>query len=127
MVGFILGQIPRNFKTSLFNLNLPFFKGKSQKFKRGRIPRFLRIHSIYNFRYFPENGHSDNGYFVEKFKIYIGWIRKNPGVHPVIILKIIGIELSLIKLQIRFDCILNYWVAWYLYNDSQGKLIGALD
>ena len=28
---------------------------------------FLRIHRIYDFCYFPQNGHSDNGYFCEKF------------------------------------------------------------
>jgi len=33
----------------------------------------LRIHPIYDFRDFPENGHSDNGYFRSKFeKSYIG-------------------------------------------------------
>ena len=30
-------------------------------------------------------------------------------------------------LLVVMDCILNCWVAWYLYNNSQGKLIGALD
>ena len=35
------------------------------------------------FSRFCKNGHSDNGYFPEKFLItYIGWIRKNPGIHP---------------------------------------------
>jgi len=29
------------------------------------------------------NGHFGNGYFREKFKkSYIGWIRKNPSIHP---------------------------------------------
>ena len=45
--------------------------------------QILRIHPIYEFRDFPENGHSSNGYFHENFwKTNIGWIRKNPRIHP---------------------------------------------
>ena len=31
------------------------------------IPGFLRIHPIYDFRDFSENGHSNNDYFRENF------------------------------------------------------------
>ena len=45
--------------------------------------RISRIHPIYDFHYFPENGHSGNGYFREKFQIsYLERIRKNPKIHP---------------------------------------------
>ena len=40
---------------------------------QGEFPDFFQIHPIYDFRDFPENGHSDNDYFREKFlKSYIG-------------------------------------------------------
>ena len=59
------------------------FEDKLQNDELGWIPGFLRIHPIYDFRNFAENGQSDNGYFLDKFwKSYIGWIRENPEIHP---------------------------------------------
>ena len=46
-----------------FWAEIVFFEWKSKQSKLGWIHGFLRIHPIYNFRYFPENGHFDNGYF----------------------------------------------------------------
>ena len=44
--------------------------------------RIFQIHPIHDFFNFPKNGLSDNGCFNEKFKkSYIGWIRKNLGIH----------------------------------------------
>ena len=38
---------------------------------------------MYDFRYFPQNGHSGNGIFAEnKKKSYKGSIRKNPRICP---------------------------------------------
>lgn len=51
------GLIPEIFKILVLNLNRPFLMGNH---------RFLRIHPMYNFRDFAENGNSDNVYFLEK-------------------------------------------------------------
>ena len=43
-----------------------------------KFPGYSRKHPIYEFRYFRENDHSDNGHFREKsIKSYEGRIRKN--------------------------------------------------
>ena len=49
--------------------------------------RIFQIHSLYDLRDFPENGHSDNDYFREKIqKSYIGRHTqvntKIPKIHP---------------------------------------------
>ena len=64
------------------NLNCRF-GGKIIKKLLGWIPGFFRIHPVYEFRLFSDNGHSDDDYLREKFKkSYIGWIRKNSDIHP---------------------------------------------
>ena len=80
-----LGQIPRNFKIFVFKLNLPFLIEKCKNNNLGEFPDFYESTStLYMiFAIFPENGHSVNSYFRSKFqKSFIGWIRKNPGIHP---------------------------------------------
>ena len=59
-------------KFQSFEPKFAIFEEKSQKWYLGRISGFLRTHPINDFRDFPGNGHSDNGFFHEKKnEIYI--------------------------------------------------------
>ena len=80
--GWKLGSIPTNFKILVLNPNLSFLLENHRNDNKGEFPDFNESTLYMTFKIF-ENGHFDNGYFCEKFqKSYIGWIRKNPRIHP---------------------------------------------
>ena len=82
MLNHIVRLNSQNFQNFLFEAQIVIFV---QKGWPGWITGFLRIHPKYDFRYFPEIDHSDNGYFRGKFqKSYMGWLRKIPRIIFVI-------------------------------------------
>ena len=64
---FMVGWIPRNFKTLIFKPKLSFLMKNHKNDNYGWILGYFRIHPIYDFRDFSENGHFDNDFFREKY------------------------------------------------------------
>ena len=73
-----LGWIPRNFNIFIFEPKLSFLRENHKNDKWGEFPDFFELINIYDFGDFQ-----GMAIFVEHFKIiYVGWIRKNPSIHP---------------------------------------------
>ena len=71
------------FQNFYFQAKIVIFLMKITKKRTMVNSRIFTNTPKYDSHDFPENGHLDNGDFCEKFqKSYIGWIRKNPRIHP---------------------------------------------